>query len=195
MQENPSKKNTKGKVHFSRQRKMGNDKKGSWFQDRNKTIFSYCGKSRHQIEKCWTIYPHLCPNNNQKYVRALARRHATTPSEVNSLAERFKKEYLLMACLNSVTYEDIEVWFMDNGSSHHMIGMRSLFPTFSYIDIDCYVGSGTKTRQEIRGFGYAIFQLELGGFMGIEHMLYVPDLKVNLLSISAFEDEGYALTF
>jgi hypothetical protein len=31
--------------------------------------------------------------------------------------------------------------------------------------------------------------------MGIEHMLYVPYLKVNLLSVATFEDEGYAVTF
>jgi hypothetical protein len=39
------------------------------------------------------------------------------------------------------------------------------------------------------------FQLESGGFLGIEHMLYVPELKVNLLSFLAFEDEGYAVSF
>jgi hypothetical protein len=29
----------------------------------------------------------------------------------------------------------------------------------------------------------------------MEHMLYVPDLKVNLLLVAYFEDEGYAVTF
>jgi hypothetical protein len=195
VQENPSKKKAKGKGHFSKQRKRGNDKKGSWFQDGNKTLCSYCGKSGHQIEKCWTLYPHLCLKKNQKYVKALARRQATTPGEVNSLAERFEKEYFLMVGLNRVTYEDIEEWFMDSGSSHHMTGMRSIFLTFSEIDTDFYVGSGTNTRQAIKGYGYVRFQLESGGFMGIEHMLYVPYLKVNLLSVAAFEDEGYAVAF
>jgi hypothetical protein len=31
--------------------------------------------------------------------------------------------------------------------------------------------------------------------MGIEHMLYVPDLKVNLLLVETFKDEGYAFMF
>jgi hypothetical protein len=31
--------------------------------------------------------------------------------------------------------------------------------------------------------------------MGIEHMLYVPDLKVNLLLVATFEYEGYVVTF
>jgi hypothetical protein len=31
--------------------------------------------------------------------------------------------------------------------------------------------------------------------MGIEHMLYVPYFKVNLLSVASFKDEGYAVAF
>jgi hypothetical protein len=84
---------------------------------------------------------------------------------------------------------------MDSGSSHHMIGMRSIFLTFSKIEIDCYVGFGTNTEQAIRGFGYVRFQLESREFMGINHILYVLYLKVNLLSFAAFEDEGYVVTF
>jgi len=57
------------------------------------------------------------------------------------------------------------------------------------------VGSRTNTEQSIKGYGYARFQLDSGGFLGIEHRLYVVDLKVNLLSVSSFEDDGYALTF
>jgi hypothetical protein len=93
-----------------------------------------------------------------------------------------------MVGLNSVTYEDIEVWFMDSGSLHHLARMRSVFLTFSELDTDCYVGYGTNTKQTIRGYGYVRFQLELGGFLGIEQMLYVPDLKVNLLSVANLED-------
>jgi hypothetical protein len=188
VQVNPSKKKAD---HFSSQRKRRNDKKGSW----NKTLCSYCGKSGHQIEKCWTLYPHLCLKKNLKDVKTLARRQATTPDEVNGLTERLGKEYFLMVGLGKVIYEDIEEWFMDSGSSRHMTGMRSIFLTFSESDTDCFVGSGTNTRQAIKGYGYVRFQLESGGFMGIEHMLYVPDLKVNLLSVASFEDDGYVVTF
>jgi len=107
VEENPSKKKAKGKGHFSRQRKRGYDKKGSWFQYGNKKLCSYCGKNGHQIENCWKLYPCLCLKKNRKYVRELARRWVATPSEVNCLVEIFEKEYFLMVGLNSVTYEDI----------------------------------------------------------------------------------------
>jgi len=68
---------------------------------------------------------------NQKYVKTLARRQVEASSEVNSLVERLEKELFLMVGLNSVTYEDIEVWFVDSGSCLHMPRMRSVFLTFS----------------------------------------------------------------
>jgi hypothetical protein len=100
-----------------------------------------------------------------------------------------------MVGLGKVIYEDIEEWFVDSGSSRHMIEMRSVFLTFSKSNTNCFVGSGTNTKQTIRGYGYVRFQLELGGFLGIKHMLYVPDLKVNLFSVASFEDDGYAIAF
>jgi hypothetical protein len=69
--------------------------------------------------------------------------------------------------LGKVIYKDIEEWFVDSGSSHHITRMRSVFLTFSYSDTYFYVGSRTNTRQAIKGYGYVRFHLELGGFMGI----------------------------
>ena len=62
-----------------------------------------------------------------------------------------------MAGLGKVIYEDIEEWFMDNGSYCHMTKMRSIFLTFSEFDTHFFVGYGTNTSQEIRGYGYVIF--------------------------------------
>jgi hypothetical protein len=73
--------------------------------------------------------------------------------------------------------------------------MRSIFLNFSEINTNCYVGSRTNTRKEIRGYVYVRFQLESRVFLGIEHMLYVPYFKVNLLLVASFEDEGYAVAF
>jgi hypothetical protein len=100
-----------------------------------------------------------------------------------------------MVGLGKVIYEDMKGWFVESGSSRHMTRMRSIFWNFSESNTDCYVGSGTNTRKAIRRYGYVRYRLKSGGFLGMEHMLYVPDLKVNLLSVATFEDEGYAITF
>jgi endonuclease YncB( thermonuclease family) len=51
LQKNPSQEKDKRKGYFPRQKKRRNAKKGLWFQDGNKKLCSYYGKSGHQIEK------------------------------------------------------------------------------------------------------------------------------------------------
>ena len=105
--------------------------------------------------------------------------------EVNSLAEIFEKEYFLMDGLNRVIYEDIQEWFVYSGSSRHMTRMKSIFMNFLESDTNGYIGYVTNTRKEIRGVGYVRFHIESGRFLGIEHMIYVAYLKVNLLLVSS----------
>jgi hypothetical protein len=47
----------------------------------------------------------------------------------------------------------------------------------------------------VKGVGCVRFQLESGGSQEVAEVLFVPELKVNLLSISALEDMGYAVIF
>jgi hypothetical protein len=73
LQKKSSKKEERSKGHFPKKNR-GNDKKGLWFQDRNKNLCTHCGMSGHWIEKCWTLHPQLRPKKNQEDVKALTRR-------------------------------------------------------------------------------------------------------------------------
>jgi hypothetical protein len=57
------------------------------------------------------------------------------------------------------------------------------------------VKNGAHTRHAVKGFGCNRFQLESGGSLEVHEVMYVPELKVNLFSISALEDMGYELMF
>ena len=103
--------------------------------------------------------------------------------------------FFLMSCINKSMYEDIETWFIDSGPSHDVAGLREVFLSFTKIDSDFYLALGAKTRHMVEGIGTIRFQLEVGGFLVIEHMLYVLELSVNLLLMSSFEDGGYGITF
>lgn len=103
-----------------------------------------------------------------------------------------------MSCLSSsgnVVYEDIRAWIVDNGSSSHMTGMRSMFLSFLEIDSDCHVGCGSSTTHAVNGVGCVKFQPESRGSLEVVEMLFVPELKVNLLSILALVEEGYGVVF
>jgi hypothetical protein len=57
------------------------------------------------------------------------------------------------------------------------------------------VGSGADTMHAVKGVGCVRFQLDLGGFLEVDEVMYVPELRVNLLYVSALEDKGYAMMF
>jgi hypothetical protein len=124
---------------------------------------------------------------------------ASTSTEIDEFAEKFEEEFSLVASLSSnkqiAELEDSGAWFVDSGSSRHMTGMRSVFLSVSETGSDCHVKSGARTRHAVKGVGCVRFQLESGGSLEVDEVMFVPELKVNLLSVSALEDKGYAVMF
>jgi hypothetical protein len=47
----------------------------------------------------------------------------------------------------------------------------------------------------VRGVGNVRFQLEFGGLLELDGVLFVPGLRVSLLLVSALEDVGYCILF
>jgi hypothetical protein len=85
---------------------------------------------------------------------------ATTSTKMNAFAEKFEDEFSLVASLSSnnrlAELEDSGAWFVDNGSSRHMTGMRSMFLSVSETGSDCHVKSGAHTRHAVKGVGCQI---------------------------------------
>jgi hypothetical protein len=156
-------------------------------KDMNKLRCFACQKPCH--------YASSCPN--KKKVKKEAE--VTASAATDEFAEKFE-EFSLMACLASngcLVCADINAWFVDSGASRHMIGMRFIFLSFSEIDSDCYVGCGASTRHvlAVSWVGCVKFQLESRGFLELAEVLFVPELPVNLLSISALDVDGCGVVF
>jgi hypothetical protein len=100
----------------------------------------------------------------------------------------------MFTCLSTNTYSR-SVWYLDNGASRHMTGTHELFTSWSEIDSGLHVELGTHAKCGVEGVGTVRFHLESGGFLEVEDVLYVPELKKNLLSVSVLEDMGFAVTF
>jgi hypothetical protein len=92
-------------------------------------------------------------------------------------------------------FKDIEVWFVDSGASRHMTGMRLVFLSLSETDSDCCVGVGTGPQLAVKGVGSVRFQLVSRGFLEVGGVLYVPEMMVNLLSVSSLEVDGFGVAF
>jgi hypothetical protein len=76
-----------------------------------------------------------------------------------------------------------------------MMRMRSVFLSVSETSSNCHVKNGACTMHAVKGVVCVRFQLESGVSLEVDEVMYVPELKVNLLSISALEDMGYDVMF
>jgi hypothetical protein len=76
-----------------------------------------------------------------------------------------------------------------------MMGMRSVFLSVSKTSSYYHVKSGVHTRYAVKGVECVRFKLELGVSLEVDEVIYVLELKVNLLFMSTLEDMGYAVMF
>ena len=82
-------------------------------------------------------------------------------------------------------------WILDNGTSQHMISHKEWFSTLKPLEesIQVTVGNDTKCKKE--GKGIISFQHNDGINKNLLNVLYVPDIKRNLLSILAITTKNY----
>jgi hypothetical protein len=57
------------------------------------------------------------------------------------------------------------------------------------------VDLSTHAKCGVEGVGTVKFQLELRGSIEVEYVLYVPDMKMNLLLVLDLEDKGCTILF
>jgi hypothetical protein len=84
---------------------------------------------------------------------------------------------------------------VDSGASRHMTGLRSVFLNLTEIDSDYRVNCGADPQLALKGVGRMIFQLESRGLLEVGEVLYIPELTVNFLSVSALDESGFGVVF
>lgn len=76
-----------------------------------------------------------------------------------------------------------------------MTGYRSALTNLKEKKFSVQVELGDDATYEIKGVGSASFQLNCGGLLHIEEILFAPRLKKNLISFTVLEDKEFRVTF
>jgi hypothetical protein len=103
------------------------------------------------------------------------------------------EEDVCTACFSSTRTSD--VWYIDSGASSHMTGHKHYFNSLSEKEFGFEILLGDDYAYHPKGFETIKFEWESSKPLHLSGVLYVPELKKNLVSVSALEEKGYQVSF
>lgn len=104
-----------------------------------------------------------------------------------------KDEGLFSALIG--TFKDQNIWVIDSGASRHITGQHKQLKTLSKGKSSYSVELGDNKSYPVRGIGSTSIELENGGNIHLNNILFVPSFQKKLLSISCLEDKGDRVAF
>lgn len=99
---------------------------------------------------------------------------------------------MLMACHERVSTSK-NMWYLDTECSNYMSGDKSVFSILDESFRD-NVKFGNNSTVSVMGKGQEILLTKSNVAQTMSNVLFVPDLKANLLSIGQLQEKGYEVT-
>ena len=84
---------------------------------------------------------------------------------------------------------------IDSGASRNLTCYKEALSDLIVKDNNLEIILGDNSTYPTKGTGTVTLQLSQGQVLRLQDVLYVPDLKKNLVSISAMEDKGFKVAF
>eukprot|EP00253_Pinus_taeda_P016640 PITA_16640 len=122
--------------------------------------------------------------------------HAKRRNNFESKSKGKQDEYYLPAALSTTAPPDsLGNWLIDSGASRHFTGYKEALSNLIEKETNLEIVLGHNSKYLVKGVGNVTLQLNQGNTIHLQEVLYLPDLKKNLVSISAMEDKGYKVAF
>lgn len=87
------------------------------------------------------------------------------------------------------------IWLIDSGTSRHFTCYKEVLHNLVEKETNLEIALGDDMKYLVKGVGNVSLKLNQGNTIHLQDVLYVPDLKKNLVSISEMEEKGYKVTF
>eukprot|EP00253_Pinus_taeda_P009813 PITA_09813 len=115
--------------------------------------------------------------------------------ESNTINNKQDKYYLRAALSTTSPPNSLGNWLIDCGSSRNFTGYKEALYNLIEKETNLEIVLGDNSKYLMKGIGNVTFQLNQGNTFNLQDVLYVPDLKKNLVSISTMEEEVYKVAF
>ncbi|WKA01333.1 hypothetical protein VitviT2T_019618 [Vitis vinifera] len=86
-------------------------------------------------------------------------------------------------------------WWIDTGATHHVCSDKKMFSTFEPIENGEKVFMGNSATSEIKGQSKVILKMTSGKELTLTNVLYVSEIRKNLVSGSLLNNHGFRLVF
>ncbi|WKA09039.1 hypothetical protein VitviT2T_026717 [Vitis vinifera] len=86
-------------------------------------------------------------------------------------------------------------WWIDTGATRHVCSDKKMFSTFEPIENGEKVFMGNSATFEIKGQGKVILKMTSRKELTLTNVLYVPEIRKNLVSGSLLNNHGFRLVF
>eukprot|EP00253_Pinus_taeda_P016725 PITA_16725 len=115
--------------------------------------------------------------------------------ESNAVNNKQDEYYLPVALSTTAPPDSLENWLIDSGASRHFIGYKEAPSNLIEKETNQEIVLGDNSNYSVKGIGNVTLQLNQGNTIHLQELLYVPDLKKNLVYISTMEDKAYNVAF
>ena len=129
-----------------------------------------------------------CKNEKKPRVR---EETVNLTTEESNLFMAYTEDVLLQGVQDMKVQENL--WYLDTGASSHMTGIKSYFNTIDE-SIRGVIRFGDESSVVYEGKGSISVCDSNGKELNLEGVLFVPTLRVNILSIGKLDDDGYTST-
>jgi len=89
----------------------------------------------------------------------------------------------------------VNVWYLDSGAAFHMTSDKELFSDLEEKDPKMHIELGDEGRYSGTRLDTVTFQREQGAPLTLRDVMYVPNLKKNLVSVTMLEDRCYVFSW
>ena len=139
-----------------------------------------------------------CGKQGHKYVDCRLRKR-NKPKETNVVDEISKDvSYIdLTVVISEVNLvgSNPKEWWIDTGATRHVCLDKKMFSSFEPMENGEKVYMGNSATLEIKGQGNVVLKMTFGKELTLTNVLYVIEIRKNLVSSSLLNSHGFRLVF
>ncbi|XP_071719215.1 uncharacterized protein [Rutidosis leptorrhynchoides] len=140
-----------------------------------------CDQPGHRADQC---------TKSKKYTS----KQANMVDDADNLVAMVSDLTIMIFVVNLVSSNTRE-WWVDTGATRHVCADKSLFKTFKEVTSGDKMFMGNSAIADIKGEGNVILKMTSGKELTLTNVLYVPEIRKNLVSGWLLNKFGFRLVF